>query len=60
MHEFDFRRRGVNVQAIVAFVVGVAVAYFLVVYLRFPAGAIFTTLVVVAVGGLWYHLRKVV
>ena len=60
MREFDFRRRRVNIQAIIAFIVGVAVAYFLVVYMHFPTSAIFTTLVVVAVGGLWYHLRKVI
>jgi hypothetical protein len=60
MHEFDFRRRRINVQAIIAFVLGVVVAYLISVQAGFGGGGIFVTLVVVAVGGFWYHLRKVI
>ena len=60
MHEFDFRRRRFNVQAIIAFVLGVLVAYLISVQAGFGGGGIFVTLVVVAVGGFWYHLRRVV
>jgi hypothetical protein len=60
MHEFDFRRRRINPNAIIAFVLGVLVAYLIAVQLRFGGGAVFVTLIVVAVGGLWYHIRKVV
>ena len=60
MHEFDFRRRKINVNAIIAFVLGVVVAYLISVQAGFGGGGIFVTLVVVAVGGFWYHLRNVV
>ena len=60
MHEFDFRRRRINWEAIVAFLVGVVVAYLIAVEGKFGGGGIFTTLVVVAIGGFWYHLRKVI
>lgn len=60
MHEFDFRRRKINVNAIIAFVLGVVVAYLISVQFGFGGGGIFVTLVVVAVGGFWYHLRRVV
>ncbi len=60
MHEFDFRRRRMNPQAIIAFLLGVVVAYLISVQLGFGGGGIFVTLVVVAVGGFWYHIRRVV
>jgi hypothetical protein len=60
VHEFDFRRRKINWEAIAAYLVGVVVAYLFAVKLRFGGGGIFTTLVIVAVGGFWYHVRKVI
>lgn len=57
---FEFRRRKVNVQAIIAFILGVVVAYVLQFRLRFGGGGLLTTLIVVGVGGLWYHIRRVV
>jgi len=60
VHEFDFRRRKINWEAIAAFIAGVVLAYLISVKLAFGGGGIFTTLVVVAVGGFWYHLRKVI
>lgn len=57
--QFSFRRR-INVQAIVAFVLGVLVAYVLQVSAGLRGGNLFTVLIVIAVGGLWYHIRKVV
>ncbi len=57
--EFSFRRK-TNVQAIVAFLLGVAAAYFIQISVGFGGGGLFTTLVVVAVGGLWYHIRRVI
>jgi hypothetical protein len=57
---FDLRRRKVNIQAIIAFVLGVVIAYLLQVQLSFGGGGLFTALIVIAVGGFWYHLRRVV
>ena len=60
--ERQFRNRA-NAQAIVAGVLGIAGAL-LVSWLFFgrqPERArIFETLIVIAIGGLWYHLRRVV
>lgn len=56
--EFSFRRR-VNSQAIVAFVLGVVAAYLLQVRLGFGGGSLLTVLIVIAVGGLWYNIRRV-
>ena len=60
---FDFRRRRVNLEAIAAFLVAAIVAFVLtqIAYgrLMFRAG-ILGTLIVAAVGGLWYHLRRVI
>ena len=56
--EFSFRRR-INFEAIIAFVVGVLAAYLLQVSLGFGGGNLLTVLVVIAVGGLWYHIRRV-
>lgn len=57
---FEFRRRAVNVQAILAFVVGVVVAYVVQTTLGLRGGTLFTVLIVLGVGGLWYHIRRVV
>lgn len=57
--EFSFRRR-INVEAIVAFVLGVLVAYLIQVKAGFGGGNLLTILIVVGVGGLWYHIRRVV
>ncbi|MGH2758958.1 MAG: hypothetical protein ACRDKJ_05265 [Actinomycetota bacterium] len=56
--EFSFRRR-MNVEAIIAFVIGVLVAYLAQVSGRFGGGNLLTVLIVVGVGGLWYHIRRV-
>ena len=56
---FRFRRKA-NVEAIIAFVLGVVVAYLLQVYGGFRGGNIFTALIVLTVGGLYYHIRRVV
>jgi hypothetical protein len=60
MHEFDFRRRRINPNAIIAFLLGVGVAYLVSVQLKFGGGGIFVTLITVAVGGAWYHIRRVI
>lgn len=57
--EFGFRRR-INVEAIIAFVVGVLVAYLIQVSVGFGGGTLLTVLIVAGVGGLWYHIRRVV
>jgi hypothetical protein len=57
--EFSFRRR-INVEAIIAFVLGVLVAYLLQIKSGFGGGNLLTVLIVVGVGGLWYHIRRVV
>lgn len=56
--EFSFRRR-INIEAIIAFLLGVLAAYILQVRVGFGGGNLFTVLIVVAVGGLWYHIRRV-
>lgn len=55
--EFSFRRR-MNVEAVIAFVLGVLAAYLLQISLGFGGGNLLTVLIVIAVGGLWYHLRR--
>jgi len=57
--QFSFRRR-INVQAIIAFILGVLAAYILQVRVGFGGGNLFTVVIVVAVGGLWYHIRRIV
>ncbi len=57
---FEFKRRKVNFNAILAFVVGIVLAYLLQVKANFGTSTILTVLIVLAVGGLWYHIRKVV
>lgn len=62
MDRFEFKRR-INFQAIGAFIVGAVVAYLLHRMLRmqvYPPNGIFTLLVITGVGGLWYHIRRVV
>jgi hypothetical protein len=59
--ERQFRgRRNVNYNAIIAFVIGVLVAYMVQRQFSFGGGNLFMMLIVVAVGGLWYHLRRIV
>lgn len=57
---FEFKRRKVNIEAILAFVVGIVLAYLLQVKANFGTSTLLTVLIVLAVGGLWYHIRKVV
>lgn len=57
---FEFRRRKVNFNAILAFVVGVVVAYLLQVKAGFGTSTLLTVLIVLAIGGAWYHFKKVV
>jgi hypothetical protein len=64
VHEFErqFRRKA-NVEAIIAGVLGLVVAITVhwVMFGRQPArSSLFETLIVLAVGGLWYHIRRVV
>jgi hypothetical protein len=56
--QFGFRRR-INFEAIIAFVVAVVAAYLLQQSLGFGGGNLLTVLIVIAVGGLWYHIRRV-
>ncbi len=56
---FRFRRRA-NIEAIIAFVVAVFAAYIVQIVFRFGGGNLFTMLIVLGVGGLWYHIRRVV
>ena len=57
---FEFKRRKVNIEAILAFVVGIVLAYLLQVKANFGTSTLLTVLIVLAIGGLWYHIRKVV
>jgi hypothetical protein len=57
---FEFKRRKVNIEAILAFVVGIVLAYLLQVKAGFGTSTLLTVLIVLAIGGLWYHIRKVV
>lgn len=50
---------GIKTDAILGFLVGVVVAHVVMQRLGFGGGDIFLTLIVVAVGGLWYHWRRV-
>ena len=56
---FEFRR-SINWQAIVAFILGVVIAYVVQHMFNFGGGGLLTTLIVLGVGGFWYHLRRVV
>lgn len=58
--ESQFGRRKINWEAIGAFVVAVVVAYLVQRSAGFRGGGLFTTLIVVAVGGAWYHIRRIV
>jgi hypothetical protein len=57
---YEFGRGRVNYEAIIAFIAGVIVAYLLQFSLGFGGGNFFTVLIVVAVGGLWYHIRRII
>ncbi len=61
--ERDFNKRRFNVQAMIAFLVGVIAAYLAHQVLglqAYPPNGLFTMLIVTAVGGLWYHIKRVV
>ncbi len=58
--ERQFGRRQINWEAIGAFIVAVVVAYLIQKSAGFRGGNLFTMLIVVAVGGGWYHLRRIV
>ena len=58
--ERQFGRRKINWEAIGAFFVAVVVAYLIQRNAGFSGGNFFTMLIVVAVGGLWYHIRRIV
>jgi hypothetical protein len=58
--ERQFGQRKINWNAIIAFVVAVVVAYLIQRPLNFGGGNFFTMLIVVAVGGGWYHIRRIV
>jgi hypothetical protein len=57
-YRFGEERR-VRPDALIAFAVGTVVAYLIALQLRI-GGRIFLTLLVAAIGGLWYHWRKIV
>lgn len=57
---FSARRRRINIEAVVAYIVGVVVAYVIQNSMGFRGGNLFTVLIVLAVGGLWYHIRRIV
>jgi hypothetical protein len=58
--ERQFRRRA-NIEAIIAFVIAIVIAYFIHELLGMTRqNSLFTVLIVLAVGGLWYHIRRVV
>lgn len=52
-------RRNINWEAIAAFVVGAFVAYLVTRWLKTENGLL-TVLIVAGIGGLWYHIRRVV
>ena len=56
---FEFKRR-INWEAIAAFLVGALVAYFFYDKTGLHENQILTWLIVVGIGGLWYHLRRIV
>ena len=56
--EQHFRRR-VKPDAIIAFVVGVFAAYIIQSTIGLGGGGLFTTIIVAAIGGLWYRIRNV-
>jgi hypothetical protein len=61
VHEFErqFRRRA-NIEGILALVVGVIVGYILQYGVGLGGRGILQTIIVVGVGGFWYHLRRVI
>lgn len=58
MHRFP-SQGGVKRDAIIAFVLGVLGAHVVQFELGLGGGAIFQTLIVVAIAGGWYHWRNV-
>ena len=59
MDRFRFGESRLRPDAVAAFVAGVVLAYLIQVRAGFGGGGILTTLIVTAVGGLWYHWRKI-
>ncbi len=60
MYRFDYGDNRIKRDAVIGFLLGVAVAFVLQEFVfGAPAYAVFTTLIVVAVGGAWYHWRKI-
>jgi hypothetical protein len=59
MDRFRFDDNRLKPDAFIAYLVGVVAAYVIQARLRFGGGGILTTIIVVAVGGLWYHWRKI-
>lgn len=58
MHRFP-TQGGIKRDAIIAFLLGVLGAHVIQFELGFGGGAIFQTLIVVAIAGGWYHWRNV-
>lgn len=58
--ERQFGRRKINWEAIGAFLVATVVAYLIQRNAGFRGGNFFTMLIVIAVGGFWYHIRRIV
>ncbi|HVL80150.1 MAG TPA: hypothetical protein VM840_00985 [Actinomycetota bacterium] len=60
MERYPFGDSRIRSDAIIAFLVGTAVAFFLQYFVfRIAVGRIFITLVVAGVGGLYYHWRRI-
>ena len=57
---YGFDERGIRPDAIIAFLVGVLVAWVVAIRVLNIRSGLFFTLIVIAVGGLWYHWRRVV
>jgi branched-subunit amino acid ABC-type transport system permease component len=56
---FEFKRK-IKIDAILAFVVGVVLAYLLQFKANFGSSSLLTVLIVLVVGGFWYKARKVI
>lgn len=59
MERFGYSERRVRPDALIAYGLGSLAAYVIQVSFRFGGGAILSTLIIAAVGGLWYYYRKV-
>lgn len=54
-----YRSQRVRKEAFIAYGIGVLVTYALLRFAGFAGGRIFTTLVIVAIGGLFYKWRRI-